>query len=156
MTVVDRLNARLERGRRMAESLMTLTLTAYSPSDPLMLDGIRIPGFKVEGTCPGKVQGGTQAGKDTPSRTTTIGGVQRPILEGGLHIPISAFLAPDGRMLMVAGSENVGWELEVSAVGGGADPSLLGRRYLLHEIPPAKSFATARRLNVVELPPKEA
>lgn len=124
---------------------MTLTLTAYSPAattaDP---DGFEIPAFTSEGTTLGKVQGSSQAGKDTPSRYVSIGGVDRPVLSAGLHIPI-------GAPVPVASEQvSVGWEYEVTALGPADDPALLGRRYLVVGVP-AKSFATARRLDVIEL-----
>lgn len=131
-------------GRAAAEREMGLTLTAYSPNGTTTDgDGYEVPAFANEGSTIGKVQGGTLAGADTNTRFVRIGEVDRPILEGGLHIPIGADIPTAGR-------KGDGWEYLVTAVGPGDDPAILGRRYLVVEVP-AKSFATARRLNVVEL-----
>lgn len=129
----------------MAESLMTLTLTAYEPNGfTTDADGYEVPAFINRGLVPGKVQGGTQAGKDTQTRYLRIGDVERPVLAAGLYIPLSATIPKPGEQ------RGIGWEYEVSAIGPADDPALLGRRYLVVEVP-AKSFATARRLSVVEL-----
>jgi hypothetical protein len=65
------------------------------------------------------------------------------VLRAGLHIPISSDLP-------TAGDRGVGWEYEVTAIDSFDDPTLLGRRFLVVNAP-AKSFATARRLDVVEV-----
>lgn len=141
----DRVAATLERGRAMAEAMMTLTLAAYSP-DGLDKDanGRDVPAFIHEGATFGKVQGGSQSGKDTPTRYVSIGGVERPVLTAGLHIPIGA--------LVPVASEQRGqaWEYEVTAIGAQDDPALLGARFMVVGVP-MKSKATARRLDVVQL-----
>lgn len=118
---------------------MTLTLATYSPGSPTVVDGLEVPGFNPEGTTPGKVQGSSQAQSQPYTRTEVVGGVERPIIEGGLHIPLSA-PTPSRK-----------WEYQVTAVGPADDPALLGRRYWVASVP-AKSHATARRLDVVEVP----
>lgn len=146
MSLHDDIARELPGLRRQAESLMTLTLNAYSP-DPdgtTTVDGYEVLAFNDEDPTPGKVQGGSQAGKDTAIRYIDIGGVERPVLVGGLHIPISAAVP-------VAGEQRgIGWEYQVATAGPMDDPALLGRRYLVVGVP-AKSHATARRLDVVEL-----
>lgn len=124
---------------------MTLTLTPYIPAGATTgPDGDDIQSYDPQQTHAGKVQSGSQAGGDTATRYVSIGGVERPVLSAGLHIPI-------GAPVPVA-SEQVGngWEYEVTATGPADDPALLGRRYLVVNVP-AKSFATARRLDVVEV-----
>lgn len=135
----------LAEHRADAESLMTLTLAAYSPNSfTTDADGYQVPAFTPEGSTFGKVQAGSQAGQDTATRNVSIGGVERPVLSGGLHIPISA-------PVPVAGEQRgVGWEYVVTGVGSVDDPALLGRRFLVVGVP-VKSFATARRLDVIEL-----
>jgi hypothetical protein len=133
-------------GRQAAEAEMTLTLAAHSPTgatttDP---DGFEVPTFAPEGSTFGKVQGGGQSGKDTPTRYIRIGDVDRPVLSAGLHIPISAPVP------VASEQRGQAWEYEVTAVGPVDDPALLGRRYMVVGVP-AKSFATARRLDVIEL-----
>ncbi len=133
--------ARLGAMRARAESLMTLTLAAYAPAG-LVNDE---PAFTPQGQTFGKVQGGAASTRDTVTRTITVAGVARPIMEGGLHIPISADVP-------VAGLDRgKGWEYEIADIGEFDDPALLGRRYLVVNVP-AKSYATARRLDVVEVP----
>jgi hypothetical protein len=141
-----RLAARLERGQAMAEALMTLTLAAYSPNGfTTDADGYKVPAFTPEGETFGKLQGAK--GKDTTTRYVRLGDVERPVLEGGLHIPVAAKVPAAGDQ---RGQVGGAWEYEVTAVGPLDDPALLGRRYLVVNVP-AKSMATARRLDVIEL-----
>lgn len=131
--------ASAQRGQRAAERLMTLRLSAFSPNGTTTVNGKETPAFAAEGSTVGKVAGGSKSSADPVTRTVTIGQVEVPVLQGGLHIPLSARV-PDVR-----------WEYVVTAVGAGADPALLGRRFRVVSVP-AKSFATARRLDVVEVP----
>ena len=131
--------------QRYAEATMTLTLAAYSPGAPVTgPGGLKVPGFNPEGATFGKVQGGSQSGTNPTPRTIRIGDVDRPVLEGGLHIPLGA------KVPVASEQRGVGWEYEVTAVGPLDDPALLGRRYLVVGVP-VKSRATARRLDVIEL-----
>lgn len=141
--------AALPEMQALAESLMTLTLTAYSPTDEPTTDadGYQVQGYADEGTTPGKVQSGSQAGSDSATRYVNIGGVDRPVLEGGLHIPLDRFLF-DGLLIQPSEQRGRGWEFEVESIGPADDPALLGTRYLVVGAP-VKSFATARRLDVV-------
>lgn len=123
---------------------MTLTLTAYSPNGfTTDADGLEVPAYASEGTTRGKVQGPSASTADAAVRTVTVGGVSRPVLVAGLHIPVSADLP-------AVGDRGIGWEYVVTAIGGFDSPSLLGRRFLVVGAPD-KSFATARRLDVVEV-----
>lgn len=122
---------------------MTLTFTAYAPNGFTTVNSLEVPAYTDEGDTPGKVQGGAASNRDPVSRTITIGTVARPVLEGGLHIPIGATVPK-------AGDQGIGWEYVCTAVGPDDDPALLNRRYLVVSVP-AKSFATARRLDVVEI-----
>lgn len=134
-----------------ALSTMTLTLTAYSPTDEPTTDadGYEVQGYANEGTTPGKVQSGSQAGSDGQTRYVNIGGVDRPVVEGGLHIPLDRFIF-DGLLIVASEQRGRAWEFEVESVGPADDPALLGRRYMVVGVP-AKSFATARRLDVVQV-----
>ncbi|MCR1785306.1 hypothetical protein KVF89_22390 [Nocardioides carbamazepini] len=148
MTLEDDIARALPGMRREAESLMTLTLAAYSPAGfTLDADGYKVPAFTPEGSTFGKVQGGARAGADTATRYIKIGDVERPVIEAGLHIPISAKVPVAGEQ---RGLLDGAWEYEITAVGRLDDPALLGRRYMVVAVP-AKSFATARRLDVVQL-----
>lgn len=123
---------------------MTLTLAAYSPSDTLTTnaEGFEVPGYAPEGTTVGKVAGASRD-SDTNARSEQIGGVDRPVVQGGLHIPIGAPVPTMGRY-------RLGWEYVVTAVGPSDDPALLDSRWLVVDSP-AKSRATARRLDVIRL-----
>lgn len=119
-----------------AEQEMVDTFTAYSPTTPTLdANGYEVPAFTSQGSTPGKVQARTRQG-DTNVRTIRVGDVDRPVLEGGLHIPLSATVP------------SVGWEYACTAVGALSDPALLNRRYRVVDVP-AKTYATARRLDVV-------
>lgn len=144
--VPQRLAERLERGRAMAEALMSDTFMAYAPNGEFTTDahGDQVPDYDPMGSTFGKAQGTSAVGKDSVTRTVVIGGVDRPVVEGGLQIPLSA-------PLPVAGPRGTGWEYVCTAVGPLSDPALLGRRWLVENVP-AKSYATARRLDVAEVP----
>ena len=117
---------------------MAATFTAYAPNGTTTDgNGYEIPAWTSQGSTKGKIQSQARQG-DTQTRTVVIGDTERPVMSGGLHIPISATLP------------SVGWEYECTAIGALSDPSLLGRRYRVVEVP-AKTFATARRLDVVEV-----
>lgn len=140
MRVVGRLGAMQVR----AESLMTLTLTPQIPTGAHeTVGGFEVPAFTAQSTHAGKVQAGSQAGQDTATRSVTVGGVDRPVLAGGLHIPISAPVP------VASEQRGIGWEYVVTATGD-ADPALLGMRFLVVGVP-VKSYATARRLDVIEV-----
>jgi len=117
---------------------MTLTLAWYSPTgDVKVVDRMEVPEFTSEGETVGKVQGTISA--DTQTRMVRVGGTERPVLEAGVHIPLTTFL-PD-----------TDWECVVTELGDYDDPTLLGRCYRVVD-DRAKSLATARRLNVVQVP----
>lgn len=116
---------------------MSLTVAAYSPGYAKVA-GLDEQAWTAQGETRGRVNGTSAAASDTRTRYATVGDVERPVLEGGLSIPVSATLPA------------AGWEYEVTAVGADDDPSLLGRRYRVVDVP-AKSNASARRLDVVEV-----
>lgn len=123
---------------------MSLTLAAYSPNGfTTDGDGLQVRAYTSEGPTAGKLQGSSASVADAGTEFVTVGGVSRAVMRAGLHVPVSADLP-------VAGDRGVGWEYVVSAVGASDDPTLLGRRFLVVGVP-AKSFATARRLDVVEV-----
>lgn len=129
---------------------MADTFTAYSPGAPTTVNGFEVPGYTSQGTTPGKVQGPSAQSSDTATRTVTVGGVELPVVEGGLHIPIEKFIDPTtDELLIKAGEYGVGWEFVCTATSG-VDRSLLNSRWLVVNAP-AKSYATARRLDVVRL-----
>lgn len=146
MSLYDAIAAELPFLRQQAESLMTLTLTPQVPTGDTTVDGngYEVPEFTPQATHKGKVQAGSRDGDDPTTRSVSIGGVQRPVFSGGLHIPIGAPVP------VASEQRSQAWEYVVTAVGAADDPALLGRRYMVVGVP-AKSFATARRLDVVEV-----
>lgn len=120
---------------------MTLTLSATSPetTETTDADGMTTVDRTAEASTVGKVAGSSAQTADPVARTVTVGGVERPVMQGGLHIPLSAQVPA------------FGWIYVVTAVGTYDDPALLGRKFLVVSVP-AKSYATARRLDVVEVP----
>lgn len=134
-------------GQALAESLFGCTFDAYSPNGTTTVSGLEVQAYAAEGSTPGKVQGGSQSTADTATREVTVGGVSQPVLAGGLHIPVSA-------PVPTAGDRGIGWEYQCAAVGSPGDQALVGRRYLVVNVP-AKTYATARRLDVVEVPVPE-
>lgn len=118
---------------------MVDTFTAYGLPTWAATDGIEAEARLPQYDTPGKLAGPSAQSADATTRLVTIGGVERPVLQGGLHIPIAAALPADG------------WEFECIEVGPDSDPSLVGRRWRVVSTP-AKSYATARRLDVVEVP----
>lgn len=129
------------RGRRKAAAAMTLAVTAQIPGGK---DADGFPAYVPQLPHAGKVQGSTSSTKDTATRYVSIGGVDRPVLAAGLHIPI------DAPVPVASEQRGIGWEYVVTAVGRYDDPALLGKRYLVVAAP-VKSYATARRLDVVEV-----
>lgn len=150
MNINDHIARELPFLRQQAESMMTLALTPQIPGEPTVdADGYEVTPYAAQTPHPGKVQGGSQAGKDGPTRYVKVGGIERPVLTAGLHIPVGAPVPRPSEQ------RGIGWEYVVTTIGPIDDPSLLGRRYLVVGTP-AKSFATARRLDVVEIDPEPA
>lgn len=150
MTFAGDIVGALPEMQAAAESLMKITFRVYVPGEPVVgLDGYETTPYTSAGLVKGKLQATSAQGGDTNQRYLRIGGVARPVLEGALHIPISA------RVPVASQERGVGWEYEISALDPDGscrvDPALVpGRRFLVVEVP-AKSFATARRLSVVEV-----
>lgn len=131
-------------GRRAAESLMLDTFTAYSPNGKTTdADGMETPGYASQGTIRGKLAAGSRQSNDTVARTVTVGGVDRLVVQGGLHLPVAA--PPP-----VIGGLGAGWEYVLTTPGPMTPTELTGSRWLVVDSP-AKSYMTARRLDVVRL-----
>lgn len=129
-----------QMGRRAAERLMADVFAAYSPNGfSTDADGMKVPAFTSEGSTFGRLHAGVRL-QSVSATTTTVGGVERPVYDGGIRIPISATVP------------GVGWEYVLTSAGPATDPALVGRRW--HVVgTQADSYATARRLNVVEVTP---
>lgn len=138
MTIYDSIVAELPGLRQQAASMMRDTFAAYSPGGvTLNEDDFEVEGFAAEGSTLGRLTGGVY-GRDTNTRLVSIGGVDRPVVEGGLHIPLDSNVPA------------IGWEYECIDAGPASDPGLVGRRYRVVDVP-LKSYATARRLDVVDV-----
>lgn len=72
-------------------------------------------------------------------QTPSVGGRRDAIDETVLHLPVSSEQVEQGQVV------------ECTAVGAGSDPRLVGRRWLV-AVPMNKTFATATRLRLKELP----
>lgn len=143
MTLNSAIESELPFLRAEAEARFTDTFAAYSPTAGTKdADGVDVAGYVTEAPTKGKVSAESGRG-DTESRTINVGGVERLVLTGGLHIPISAAVP-------TAGEYGTGWEYECIAVGALSDLAVLGTRWLVVDVP-LKSNATARRLDVVRL-----
>ena len=110
----DEIRAALPGLQGYAESLMTSTFAA-SALEWAKVGGLDEQTWVAKGETLGKVQ--ASSGKDSQTRYVTVGEVERPVVEGGLHIPISAPVP------------EIGWVYECTAVGPGVDPALVGRRW---------------------------
>jgi hypothetical protein len=121
------------------------TFTAYAPlPEPVLdADGMETTDYTTVGTTPGKITGGSQQSADTATRKIRVGGVAREVVEGGLHLPVGADTP-------TAGDLGSGWEYELTELGPTTPDDLLGSRWLVVDAP-AKSYMTARRLDVVRL-----
>jgi hypothetical protein len=120
------------------------TFAAYSPNGVTAdADGMETPAFASQGSTIGKTQSASSQSRDTNTRTVKVGGVDRTVVEGGLHIPI-------GSPRPAGGLRGVGWEYVCTAVGP-ESASRVGQRWLVVNSP-TKTHMTARRLDVVEVP----
>lgn len=131
-------------GRQAAEAAFEDTFTAYAPDGRTTdANGIEVPAYATRGTTPGKIAGPGKLPTTRPARTVAVAGVDRPVILGGLHIPIAA-------PVPAIGEHGIGWEYVLSTPGDATDPSLAGSRWLVVGAE-EKSCITARRLDVVRL-----
>ena len=130
MAFGDRLPEVLARGRQHAESRMSATFRAESPTRE-RVDGLTETVWTPQGETPGRLD-------DPKDRDITVGGIERLTFDAVLHLPLSA-------PLPVAG-----WEYECVAVSAVDDPAMVGRRYRVVNVP-VGSQKTARRVEVVDL-----
>lgn len=136
----DDLTGALPELRRQAEALMTDSGVMCRPTGRTAqnADGEEEQVYEDVFASPCKIQGPSTASRDTASRTVNIGGVDRPVIEGGLHIPVDKPATEHG------------WVFELTRVGALSDIRLLGKKYMVVN-DPVKSNATARRIDVVEV-----
>lgn len=136
----DDVSAALPDLQRHAESLHQDTFSAWSPNGfSTDGDGYETALWAAQGNVAGKINTrGQQA--EGMTRYVTVGGVELPVIEGGLRIGIGATVP------------EVGWEYQCTAIGPRSDQSLLGRRWRVVGVP-TKTHAVQRRLDVVEVKP---
>lgn len=136
----------MARAQAAAELEYVDTYAAFSPNGfTRNTAGLKVAAWAAEGTTLGKTQAGSRQGGDIGGQTITVGGVQVLLMRGGLHLPIGAYLDETGLLI------RPGWEFQCTATGTGTDPAQVGRRWHVHEVP-VKAYATARRLDVYEVP----
>jgi hypothetical protein len=137
---------RLPAMRARAESLMADTFNVYSPDSGAKTtdaDGFEVAGYADETATVGRIAGPTSLSRDSDARMVSVGGTERPVISAGLHIPVDADVP-------AMGEYGKGWEYVLVTLGPLTDPSLLNSRWLVVDAP-AKSYATARRLDVVRI-----
>lgn len=134
----------IRQGRIAHEALMDDTFLPKVPSGLTVVDGLEVQGYTDGTATAGTVLETAQQAGAPATRTFRVGGVERPVIEGGLHIPVSAAVPR-------AGDRGIGWEYLCTAIGAATDPYWLNKRLLVVGIS-AKSRDTARRLDVVEVP----
>ncbi|MGZ5422632.1 MAG: DUF6093 family protein [Aeromicrobium sp.] len=136
--LADDISRVLPELRREAELTMLDTLAFGAMGTTTDPDGFEVDGFVADFTSPGKVAGGS-IGNDQGIRTTMVGGSERPVITGGIHIPAdSTAVVPTGTLV------------KVTTLGPDSPAHLLNRLYRI-EGESTKSYQTARRFDVVEV-----
>lgn len=138
-----RATARLSAFRIQAGSLLQDTFTAYAPTTDTVVNGFETDAYASQGTTAGKIAGPSAQTRDAATRTVTVGNMELPVVEGGLHLPITA--------TPVAGEYGTGWEYVLTTPGPGTPASLTNSRWLVVGGVTPKSHQTALRLDVVRL-----
>lgn len=134
--------AEIEEFRADAESLHQDTFSVHEPI-VANVGGMKQATYNDRTPVKGKIQSGGVNARDTSTRSVRVGDVELTVVSAGLHISMAAEVP-------VAGDIGIGWEYEMTAAGPSTDPSLIGSRWLVVGSP-SKSWATARRLDVVRL-----
>lgn len=115
------------------------TLAFGSMTKTTNADGFEVDTFTATFSgIPGKVAGGS-IGNDQGVRMVTVGGTERPVISGGVHIPA-------GRTEAIT----TGMIVKVTALGPESPAHMLNRLYRI-EGESTKSHQTARRFDVVQL-----
>lgn len=141
--MVSAVTALLDRARRKAEQLMTDTVRIVSMTGEIRVDaetGVSVPVSVLVYEGPAKLQtyGGIaqQSSASATGDTSNLGGVV-PVWSLRLDLPISVVGARSGDIAMVVASR---------------DAALTGARLRLINLQSEKTYATARRWNVQEIP----
>lgn len=141
--MVSAVTALLDRARRKAEQLMTDTVRIVSMTGEIRVDaetGLSVPVSVLVYEGPAKLQtyGGIaqQSSASATGDTSNLGGVV-PVWSLRLDLPISVVGVRSGDIAMVVASR---------------DAALAGARLRLINLQSEKTYATARRWNVQEIP----
>ena len=141
--MVSAVTALLDRARRKAEQLMTDTVRVVSMTGEIRVDaetGVSVPVSVLVYEGPAKLQtyGGIaqQSSASATGDTSNLGGVV-PVWSLRLDLPISVVGVRSGDIAMVVASR---------------DAALAGARLRLINLQSEKTYATARRWNVQEIP----
>ena len=141
--MVSAVTALLDRARRKAEQLMTDTVRVVSMTGEIRVDaetGLSVPVSVLVYEGPAKLQtyGGIaqQSSASATGDTSNLGGVV-PVWSLRLDLPISVVGARSGDIAIVVASR---------------DAALAGARLRLINLQSEKTYATARRWNVQEIP----
>ena len=141
--MVSAVTALLDRARRKAEQLMTDTVRIVSMTGEIRVDaetGVSVPVSVLVYEGPAKLQtyGGIaqQSSASATGDTSNLGGVV-PVWSLRLDLPISVVGARSGDIAVVVASR---------------DAALAGARLRLINLQSEKTYATARRWNVQEIP----
>ena len=141
--MVSAVTALLDRARRKAEQLMTDTVRIVSMTGEIRVDaetGVSVPVSVLVYEGPAKLQtyGGIaqQSSASATGDTSNLGGVV-PVWSLRLDLPIDVVDACSGDIAMVVASR---------------DAALIGARLRLINLQSEKTYATARRWNVQEIP----
>lgn len=141
--MVSAVTALLDRARRKAEQLMTDTVRVVSMTGEIRVDaetGVSVPVSVLVYEGPAKLQtyGGIaqQSSASATGDTSNLGGVV-PVWSLRLDLPIDVVDACSGDIAMVVASR---------------DAALIGARLRLINLQSEKTYATARRWNVQEIP----
>lgn len=132
----------LTNGRRMAESLMADECRIVHPTGRMIVDrttGVAAPETTLvyEGRCKVQTAGGVASQVVSAAGDSTNVGGNVPVWALYLHLPVTVETAVSGDIAVIMHSR---------------DPSLVGRRLRLVNLQSEKTWATARRWNVSEMP----
>lgn len=124
--------------RSDANDLLEDTFHLLALTETTDADGMTVHDWAPTGDpIPGKFPSRRSGGDAQNARMVDVGDVERPVIEGGLHLPFSAAPEP-------------GQRYRCTAVGPRTHPSALGRTVQVIEAPVASGM-TAWRLNVVSV-----
>lgn len=138
----QRIMSTLTNGRKDAEALMGDTCTIMRPTGSISVDqhtGVATPAYETvySGKCKVQTAGGIASQVVSASGDSTNVGGNVPVWTLYLHLPVSATGCRSG---------------DIARIDASMDPMLAGKLLRLVNLQSEKTFATARRWNVSEMP----